>query len=213
MASRNETRARLLETGRDMIRETGLPETLDIRIADVCARATMTTGAAYNIWQNQDDYRRDLAVFLASDFGWADTNTIFEATSTLGPTSTMDDWVTAVCEAYFPVFTQNRDFYLILHYWGVDNPSPRLTTAIRDGYNTIHTNFLNLYTATIARYGLTVTPPHTLDDITTLITANLEGLAIRHRFQPERITTPHTHLFTSIVLAITHTYLQPAPPK
>lgn len=205
-----DTKTALLEAGHELLLQQGLPPTLNIRLTEVVEHAGMTTGAAYNIWKSQAAYLRDLSLHLASNFAWADTNSVAEAIATLGPDSVMADWVDAVCNAYFPVFVENQNFFLVLHFWGVRDPDPDLRDAMVAGYEVVHEGFEFLYKGTIRRYGLEVTPPFTLADITTMVTASLEGLALRYRYQPQRVELEGRHLFNAMVQTIAATYLQPS---
>src|SRR5690606_4054701 len=57
-----ETRQLLLDTGVEMLYETGIsPPVAHIRLQNVLRRAGLTTGAAYRIWANQEDFQLDLA--------------------------------------------------------------------------------------------------------------------------------------------------------
>jgi len=207
--NQTDTRTRLLEAGREILVERGLPATLDLRLAEVVESVGLSTGAAYNIWKSQTEFRQDLSLHLASSFQWADTTAVAQAIATLGPDTTMADWVDVVCEAYFPHFVANQSFFLVLHFWGVREPDPALRDAIIQGYETLHAEFEFLYTATIRRYGLEVVPPFTISDLTTMITASIEGLALRHRFQPDRIENNGQHLFNAMLQMIATVYLKP----
>lgn len=61
-----ETRALLIETGMEMLLDRGISAGVaHIRLQEVVRRAGLTTGAAYRLWADQDDFHRDLAVAMA----------------------------------------------------------------------------------------------------------------------------------------------------
>lgn len=58
-----ETRKLLLQTAAEMLLARGIVAGVaHIRLQDVVRRARLTTGAAYRLWPNQDDFHRDLAL-------------------------------------------------------------------------------------------------------------------------------------------------------
>ncbi len=58
-----ETRQLLLRTGVEMLLARGVSAGVGhIRLQEVVRRAQLTTGAAYRLWADQDDFHRDLAV-------------------------------------------------------------------------------------------------------------------------------------------------------
>jgi len=208
---KDNTKTRLLEAGRQRLMRQGLPAALEIKLTDVLDDVQMSTGAAYNIWRNQADFRSDLSLYIARSFEWADTTAVLEAIDALPATSTFSDWVDAVADTYFPIFVEGMHFYIVLHFWGVQDLSPELTQAIQDGYDLTHNSFKALYETAFERYGLEIIKPHTSDDITAMVTAALEGFALRHRFQPQRLDDNERHLFTELLQAIATNYLQPDP--
>src|SRR5690349_16679939 len=57
------TRQRLLDVGVELLHERGLcvPVT-HVRLSAVARAANLSTGAAYRVWERQEDFHRDLAV-------------------------------------------------------------------------------------------------------------------------------------------------------
>lgn len=209
MGSKATTRQLLLEAGRRLLTERGLPEEVSLKLTDVLADVQMSTGAAYNIWDNQAAYRADLALHIASEFRWADSTAIVEAIGRLPTDATMYDWIRTACDTYFPFFVANLDFFVVLKFWGVEEPSTELVEAIQAGYSTLHDEFKFFYEASLGHFGYRVVSPYTVDDITTMVTAAIEGTALRHRFEPERLESAGGHLYFSIVWAIASTYTEP----
>jgi len=69
-----ETRGVLLEAGRELVEEFDLERgestagaLAHIRAADVAARAGLSKGMVYHLWDDQDAYRRELLIHLSSE--------------------------------------------------------------------------------------------------------------------------------------------------
>jgi AcrR family transcriptional regulator len=208
-ASKAETRERLLEAGRQLVVREGLRASIDVRLTDVLDEVGLTTGAAYNIWDSQDHYRRELALYIARNVQWADDRLILEGRSSLPLDLSLDEWVTAVADLYFEAFVSSWDYFILLHFWGVKEPDEELQEALRAGYDIVHQRFMVLFGATLERFGRVVKEPYTLDDLCTLMTAVCEGLALRQRFQPERMDTAGGHLFSAAIRDLTKVYTRP----
>lgn len=193
--SKDVTRQKLLAAGRDLIIERGLRDTIDIKLTEVLTRARMTTGAAYNIWPTQDDYRRSLALYVAETMEWADDRLIGAAGDKLRADIPLDQWITLACDFYFAAFVSRWDYYTLLQFWGIKEPGEELVAAINRGYEVVHDRFRLLFQRALDVHGLEVIEPLTLDDLCVMATATCEGLALRHRFQPDRLETGSGHLF------------------
>jgi len=209
VAPKQKTRELLLEAGRARVVTHGLPEGIDVKLTDVLADVGLSTGAAYNIWPSQKAYRQDLSLHIAQSFAWADASELIAALERLPGDSTPDDWVREVANVYFPLFVDRLDFFVVLHFWSVLQPRPELVEAIRRGYDEVHEGFKVLYTEAMDRYNVKLIDGYTLDEAITMTTASLEGFALRHRFQPERLVTEGRHLFTETMSLIARAVLEP----
>ncbi len=208
-STKDQTRQRLLATGRDLIIEQGLRDTIDIKLTEVLARAGMTTGAAYNIWSSQDDYRRSLALHIAETMEWADERLVGQAIDGLSPDVALDDWITLACDFYFSAFVSRWDYYILLQFWGVKDPGDDLVAAVNRGYDVVHQRFRTLFQKALDVHRLEMIEPHTLDDLCVMATATCEGLALRHRFQGQRLDTEAGHLFTVMTKHLVHGCVRP----
>ena len=155
----------------------------------------MTTGAAYNIWANQDAYRRSLALHVAETMQWADDRLVGEAIASLQPDVAIDEWIPLACDFYFDAFVSRWDYYILLQFWGIKEPGDDLVAAINRGYDVVHDRFRSLFQRALDVHQLELIEPLSLDDLCVMTTAICEGLALRHRFQPERLRTEAGHLF------------------
>ena len=194
-SSKDLTRQKLLAIGRELIVDRGLRDTIDLKLTEVLEQAGMTTGAAYNIWPNQDAYRRSLALYVAETMEWADERLLGAAIDSLHPDVPLDEWVPLACEFYFSAFVSRWDYYILLQFWGIKEPGADLVAAINRGYDIVHDSLRALFGRALEVHDLEMVDPFTLDDLCVMATANCEGLALRHRFQPERLESEAGHLF------------------
>lgn len=210
---KDRTRERILEAGRRFVAEHGLPEAMDVKLAEVLKAEGSSTGAAYNIWRNQEHFQRDLALHVAHSFSWADTHTVVDAIADLPADASLEDWVVTVAETYFPLFVANLDFFSVLRFWSIREPRAELEAAIRRGYDLVHEDFAAFYRWALDHHGYEPVEPMTVEDITTMVTAAIEGCALRHRFQPERLDGAERHLFTELMLTIARAHTRPIGKK
>lgn len=185
-----------------MLLAKGLRQVIDIRLTDVLSNVGLTTGAAYNIWESQDDYRRDLAIFVAGNLQWSD-ELLEKALIDVAEEVTLEQWIKTAGDAYFEAFTTRFDYFIMLQFWGVKDPDEELVDAIREGYRIVHQRLVALFEATIEMYDLDLLSPYTVDDVAVAATAICEGLALRHRFEPDRVETPAGPMFSDLLHRLT----------
>ena len=185
------TRARLLEAGRQLLIAEGTREYVDVPLRAACEAAGYTTGAAYPIFGNQRGFQEQLALYVASTFDWAGPESIGD--DLVQVVATTDDHLEALRQTatiYFERFVANDDFYLALRFWSVRDPSPELRAALEEGYRVVHDGFAEVFAAMMAHYGIRLRSPVTIDQLTVLVTALTEGLALRHRIDPQIVDAP-----------------------
>ena len=208
-SSKEETKRRLLDAGRQLVVERGLSPTLDLRLTDVLEEVGLTTGAAYNIWDNQDHYRRDLALHMAKTLEWADERLVEDIRAGWTEDIELDDWTRLVARAYFDAFTSRHDYFVILKFWGIKDIDDELREALSIGYDVVHERFRAAFGQSLGRFKRRPIDPFTLDDVCVLITGACEGLALRQRIQPERLDTAAGHLFAEFVVRLVSDYTEP----
>ncbi len=202
-ATKDDTRQKLLEAGRELLVADGLRQVIDIRLTDVLELVGLTTGAAYNIWDSQDEYRTELAIYVAKNLEWADDRLLRDSLTEMPTDVPLEQWITAAGDAYFEAFTARWDYFILLQFWGVKNPDEELIAAIKAGYDMVHQRLLFLFQVTADMYSLELEEPYTFDDMAVAATAICEGLAIRHRFEPERVSSAAGPLFSDLMLRFT----------
>lgn len=187
------TRLRLLEAGRELLLAEGSLDHVNIRLADACTRAGYTTGAAYPIWGSQRHFQEDLAGFVVSSFEFAGPDTIAEELAQI--VADTDDYVVAARRAtktFLDRFVLQDDFYLALRFWPVRTPSTELAAALAEGYRAVHESWTAMFEGLLAVYERRLRPPATIDQLAVILSALLEGLALRHRIEPDVVDQPVT---------------------
>lgn len=199
----------------------GRTNPVDIRLSDVLRDEGLTTGAAYQIWQSQDEFRRDVALHLAAEFEWATTDVVGGHMAELvAAGATREECVEAGGRLYFEHFVANDEYYTVLQLFSVNDPSPELTEALRRGYEVVHASFVAYLEQVMLLWDRQVRPPYVLDDLAVMVAALTEGLALRHRVQPERIRTDigadewggaGWHLYSTALNGLTLQFTEPVP--
>ena len=162
----------------------GLPSGFNIKLADVVREANRTTGAAYQIWSSQDEYRLELATYMARSVSYAGAG-IAESALAAAMAADVNLWsvVEATGRAYLEHLVNRPEFYLSLHFWATaDNLPAEVASAVEEGYASVQSTFEAFFGAVLDQFDVAVVPPHTIGDLTMAATAITEGTALRHRF-------------------------------
>ena len=179
-----QTREELLEAGLRVLLRDGLPPGFNVKITDVVKEANRTTGAAYQIWKSQQDYRLDLAVHVARSVSYADpTVLVGELESAFATEDDIFGVVKAVGRAYFEHLVSRPEFYISLHFWATaDNLPAEVRSAVEEGYSEIQSSFEAFFALVMAYFEVEIVAPHTLETATTAASITTEGMALRYRF-------------------------------
>ncbi len=206
---KSDTRNLLLETGVELLMRDGLPEAINLKLADVVTHLGMTTGAAYNIWSKQEDYQLDLALHMLDSFDWTEDFLEEAVNAGLAAGEDAESVVGGAALAYFNRLITTPEFYLTIHFWSIAEPRIELVERIRTGYQQIHEALVEIFGAALDAFGLRMRADHSLDDMSVAATAITEGAALRHRFDPDRIG--NGEIYASILVALFHAYTEPVP--
>jgi len=179
-----ETRIELLEAGLRVLLRDGLPSGFNVKLSDVVQEASRTTGAAYQIWATQDEFRLDLATHVALHISYADSDSAQAALELmLVPNADLWSVVETTGRAYFEHLVGRSDFYLSLHFWSTaDNLPPEVNAAVVESYAALQSSFELFFKTVLDHFGVEFRPPHSIADLTMGATAITEGAALRHRF-------------------------------
>ncbi len=189
--SGDETRALLLRVGVQMLMERGVSAGVQhIRLQDVLRRAGLTTGAAYRLWADQNDYQRDLAVAMVrlrlsgpSDYARAAVEAL------IAEGASGDDVIRAAADAHVRGTAVDADnptdaleaqqFLISLALRTTAQTWPELTDASRARHRESTASFAEFYAYLMQAYGMRMKSPLTVADFTEAMAAMGEGFAIR----------------------------------
>ncbi|MBS1846829.1 MAG: TetR family transcriptional regulator C-terminal domain-containing protein [Actinobacteria bacterium] len=223
--SLDETRDAILDAGVDMLVASGFEVTIGrVDLVDVCRRAGLeSAGSAYNIWPNQEAYRRDLIRTLLA--------------SRLGDHATPADLADAFARAGadLPEFDEVlrtatvRDFEVNTGILNIVNLAVGLAASHDDelaaqlhDYETRSLDeFAALYRTANEAYGLDWVPPFDAHLLAISLSALVQGFAIRMATTPELVPTDLSrptgpdgvdqpwHLFSCAAKAIIEGFTRP----
>lgn len=175
-----QTRRLLLDAGLELLHEHGAaPGVGHIRLQDVVARAGLTTGAAYRIWDNQGEYHRDLAVEAVS---WRERPSI-EATVNsirhlIDSGAPLPEIVRVGCDANLHEFPDSLGFLLTIAVRAAAPADDVVLAASRHRYDEGLEAFEELYDAILHWSRRRMVAPLELDHFTRVAAALSEGFAL-----------------------------------
>ncbi|MFV4913643.1 hypothetical protein PFZ49_08800 [Microbacterium lacticum] len=187
----DETRALLLRVGMQLLLERGVSAGVQhIRLQDVLRHAGLTTGAAYRLWADQNDYQRDLAVAMVrlrlsgpTDYARAAVGELVAAGAD------GDDVIRAAAEAHVRTAAVDTDdpadaldaqlFLISLALRTTAQTWPELKDASRQRHRESIAAFAEFYASLMEAYGLRMKAPLTVADFTEAMAAMGEGFAVR----------------------------------
>lgn len=221
----DETRRLLLEAGTELAlqslsaREASAGGPLaHIRVQDVVkeasrlADATVTTGAAYNIWPSQAAFQVDLMFFLLEEGAYPSAARILELAAELfAARVSLDELGERLSDENFRIEAESpvaRAARAFLALAGVP--------AVREALRAAHDSFLEsgrvLYTQLLTYAGLRIREPYTLDQLITVMGALNEGLQGTYAVVPELFDVPKgaPSLVATASLAVFNSFCEPA---
>lgn len=199
----------ILDKAREIVAEQGCPEGVELRLRLVLEELGLTTGAAYNIWENQQHFQEDLAYELAINFDWASPIT---TDLDLDPFNRPLDEVVRLGNSYFNYFVSTNRFFVLLRFWGVAEISEAMQIAIRSGYYTNRAAWTEFFEAGLAWAERSLKADYTIDDLATAITVIVEGSAVRYRFDPDAVNATNPPLPGQLMRAAVELMTEPAAP-
>lgn len=227
-----ETRALLLRVGMQMLLERGVSAGVQhIRLQDVLRTAGLTTGAAYRLWTDQEDYQRDLAVAMVRLRLSSPTEFAFAAVRDLVESGADGDEViraaadtqvrTSAMDAADPADAREAQQFLIsLALRTTAQTWPELREASRERHEQSIASFAEFYAYLMEAYGLRMRSPLTITDFTEAMAAMGEGFAVRalegmehpriDAVDGDEVPTGEWSLFALGVRALVNEFMVPA---
>jgi AcrR family transcriptional regulator len=190
--SREQTRTLLLETGallalerfRDALdAEAVAGPTSTISSAQVCAAAGVTTGSLYQLWDNQDAYRRDLLFHLLESANSDPVDTSEIVGKGAAATDNPDDAVRIIGQLAWERLRDRDTYGIFLSAFGLIR-DPEVAAAIAMVYRKADDANIPLYELLLAFFGLRMRPPLEVADLAVAIGALNDGFTIRWKVDP-----------------------------
>lgn len=183
----------------------------DEKLALVLERLGYTTGAGYQIWQNQAEFRRDLAVHVAENIEYASLAPIAEDARELALRNLpFEEHVLYAGDLFVKVYLQRQEFFLSLRFFAMDEEQrpDEITKTLIDAYERSSREVSDVLMTGLERFGRRLREPITMRQVTGALTALLEGYTLRTRVQPETVNSPINwngedhHMFSVVFLSL-----------
>lgn len=185
-----DTRRLILEAAIQMLLERGATAGVQhIRLQEVLRSVGLTTGAAYRIWGDQDEFHRDLAVEMVGlRFAPPVTSAAEAIQGVLSSGESLDevarvaalDFVTYASK--FHLEPESRDSHAFITALALRTAAgawPELRVASAERHRESIDAFATFYAALLDRYGRRMREPLTIIDFTEAMAALGEGFAVR----------------------------------
>lgn len=186
----DETRTLILEAAIQLLLERGVTAGVQhVRLQEVLRSVGLTTGAAYRIWTDQDDFHRDLAVAMVGvRFAPPVTSANLAIRDILAANGPLEEVVRAAAldqvtySSKFHLEPESRDSHAFITALALRTaagawPELRAASAVR--HRESIDAFAGLYGSLLHHYGRRMREPLTIVDFTEAMAALGEGFAIR----------------------------------
>ena len=176
-----ETRELLLETGLRALHERGLfVAVTHIRLSDVARRADLTTGAAYRVWENQEEFHRDLAVAAVRHRNQESVDRTTERiAAAVASGAPLAEVLRVGAEAHLYMHRPDDPFLITLSLRTLSGSVDEVGVASRERHAESMVAFEGLYSLMLDRYRRRMRPPLGIDALSHALAALTEGFAIQ----------------------------------
>ena len=189
--SLTETRSLLLDTGAKMLVDTGVQVTVGhINMIDVCREAGLkTAGSGYKIWATQEDFRVDLLRYLLDRtiVGTETVDLLTDALADAGDLPPLDELIRSAGASNAESNISNDSYSVYIALWLAAEFDAELREGLRSSDSDWLDAFANLYDTMLQRYGREWVPPFDAKLLAVSLSALVEGLTIRARFNPKLV--------------------------
>ncbi|GAT71750.1 hypothetical protein MHM582_0214 [Microbacterium sp. HM58-2] len=182
-----QTRRLLIAIAMDLVLTRGVTSGVaHIRLQEVLRIAGLTTGAAYRIWADQEDFQRELAAAVIRCRIDEPTASTREVVCGEGWPEHLDDVIRRGAERHMATFApenrsevSSRIFLAALALRATAQASDRLIAASRDRHERSIAEFTAFYAEAMCRYGMRLRGTYTMTQFTTAMAALGEGFALQ----------------------------------
>jgi AcrR family transcriptional regulator len=179
--SAEQTRQLLLDTAVQILHEKGpAAGVLHVRLSDVLARAGLTTGAAYRLWDNQQEFHDALAV---AAMRWRDRSMLERTTraafSVVAVGGGLDDLLRAAGAANVQDLPADNGIMTTLALRAAAYNQPGLLHASAERSQHMVASFHQLYLDLLRTYQLRMREPFTLEHLADGMSALVDGFGVQ----------------------------------
>ena len=181
-----DNRTVFLEAGEALLAESATETTMrSLTVRAITKRARRSTGAFYHYWETQADYIRDLVPFLMRWDARVDGDPVIEQVQAAEPSQLDVAFATWLLDgAIDTIATTPIGRLEWLLFSMVDDPE--VCGILHDLYRDYADVFAAEYERLFGGVGLRPVDGMTWVDFSTMVTATLDGLAMRRAIDPER---------------------------
>ena len=189
----DETRTLLLDAGVDILLHDGVSFAVaGCSLIDVCRHAGLkTSGSAYKIWPNQEDFRVEL-LRHALDASTSDSPTIRPIMANLANSDdrpSSEELIRSIAAINIGFYIGAPTFHLFLALWCEAGSDPVMAALIHESDERALNAFAQIYEIVADAYELDWVAPFDSRLLATTLAALMEGLAIRARYAPDSVPT------------------------
>ena len=179
--SAEETRQLLLDVAVEVLHEKGpAAGVLHVRLSDVVTRAGLTTGAAYRLWANQQDFHDALAVAAMQ---WRDRSMLARTTraafSVVAQGGDIDDLLRAAGAANVQTLPADNGIMTTLALRAAAYNQPSLLHASGERSQSMAASFHQLYVELLRAHALRLRAPFTLEHLAAGMSALVDGFGVQ----------------------------------
>ncbi len=153
-----------------------------VRLTDVLEQLGLTTGAAYNIWESQSDFRSDLAHYVANNAEWRPSIAWREKIQSGMSSLSASEAAQRLIACYVAGLRDLPDEPIIHYFWTLRQAPPDLRTEISAGLKGRRDDIGELYAAWSETFGLRVKEPYSEATVVNTLCTLIDGLVMRSRF-------------------------------
>ncbi len=181
------TRQAFLEEGQALLFEVGVGRGLRmVPVAEVARRLGRTTGAAYQIWERQDDYHHELVSHILKDAEWTDAELLLGMFAKQHDHSTdIDEQLRIAPQNFLTASIQRPSSLIWLYFFAVSEHDPAVRDHLANAYLRFQSAFGKAGEQLLPQLKRRLLPPYTIDDLATSLIALTEGFRQRISAQPE----------------------------
>ncbi len=182
---KSTTRLTILAKALEMYQDRRL-EPGDEKLSAVLAELGYTTGAGYQIWDNQADFREDLKIYVAQNMDYASLEVVAEKRAALAARNLpFEQRMLFSGDNFFESFVGGEGFYLTLRFFAMGDDRPaEITDALGSAYDRSHDEVSRLFEGMLSDTGRRLRESIEMTDLTAAISALFEGYALRYRVDP-----------------------------